>query len=201
MTKFMLALMLALGFSSAAQAGLLIEPYLGYHIGALARDPIGGTPESTDTMTGTALGLRLGYKFVGPWVALDATQGSGKWKDGTPGSSLETDYTTNQLGLVAGVDIPFLFRVWGGYGLQNNTKLKAITSQSGATDTMYYGSYLKGGIGLSMIPFISLNVEYIMNSYQKLDNSTGNGKVDVDSVYSNFKDNVILVGISVPFNL
>jgi hypothetical protein len=102
--KIFAVLTFVLGISSLANAGIMIEPYLGYQTGETANDPVGASPEVTDTSSGMGLGLRLGYKFILPWVALDVTQATGKYKDGTPGNTIENDTSTTQLGLVAGVE-------------------------------------------------------------------------------------------------
>jgi hypothetical protein len=201
MTKLLTVLVLALGVSSAAHAGILIEPYLGYHSGAMGRDPIGAEPEYKDTISGAAFGARLGYKFLGPWAALDVTQGTGTWKDGTPGGSTELDYSFNQLGLTAGLDIPFLVRFWAGYGLQSNGKLKGKAGTSFPNDITVEGSYTKAGIGLGMIPFVSINLEYIMNTYKKVDLGDGGGKVEADTAFTTLKNDTIMFSVSLPINL
>jgi hypothetical protein len=179
----------------------MIEPYLGYQTGETANDPVGASPEVTDTSSGMGLGLRLGYKFILPWVALDVTQATGKYKDGTPGNTIENDTSTTQLGLVAGVDLPFLFRFWAGYGLQNDITIKANTSaNANAVDSKFYGSYVKGGIGFGIIPMLSINVEYVMSTYQKLDLGAGAGKENVDKYYTTLNNNTVMIGVSAPFN-
>lgn len=65
-----------------AQAGLMIEPYVGYERSAAKADfkiaNIAALTDASGTMTGTSYGLRLGYKLLLGWVALDYSAGSGK---------------------------------------------------------------------------------------------------------------------------
>lgn len=195
MKKLFGIMAIALGMSSAAHAGLLVEPYLGYMLGDNKWKLSGDTTEYTDSFGGAAYGLRLGYKFMLPWVALDYTGYSGKAKNGIPGGE-DYDYSGNTLGAVVGVDLPVMFRFWGGYGFQNNmTKKKYI----GGLDFKFTGNYTKLGVGFKGFPLVSINAEYIMNKFDKVD--VGAGVANVDSVFSTYDANLLMLSVSMPFNL
>lgn len=185
------------GISSLAQAGILVEPYLGYQMGDMkytwdsAVTPYGGT-SNTDKLSGTAFGLRLGYKFLLPWVALDYTGTTGSMKgDVLP----DTDYTGTSLGVTAGVDLPIV-HPYAGYGFSNQLTIKGTSS---STEFKYKGTYLKAGVGLGFIPFVDVKLEYQMNTFDKVD--TGSGEVDKSVLFSDFNYNTFMIGVSLPLNL
>lgn len=197
MKKLFAIMAIAFGMSSAAQAGIFVEPYLGYLFGDLKWKSIGSSTEYTDNLGGVSYGLRLGYKFLLPWVAVDYTGFSGTGKIGQPGQK-DYDYSGYALGGIVGVDLPVLFRFWGGYGFQNNMTKKGT---SGGPDSKYTGTYTKLGVGFKGFPLISLNAEYIMNKFNKVDFGAGSGVENVDQHFSTFDANLVLLSVSVPFNL
>ena len=192
MKQLLAALAVMIGLSSAAHAGILIEPYLGYEFGDLKTQTVSslGGVETTDKVSGVGYGLRLGYKFMLPWVALDYTAGSGTVKHD---SGPDDDGTQSSLGAVVGVDLP-LIRAWAGYGFSN--ELKAKSSSSTAT---YKGNYMKAGVGLGFIPLVSVNVEYQINDFKKID--LGSGEVDRSTIFDTMKFDTVMVSVSIPFNL
>ncbi len=193
MKKLFGIMAIALGMSSAAHAGLLVEPYLGYMFGDHKWKISGTSTEYTDSFGGAAYGLRLGYKFVLPWVALDYTGYSGKAKNGVPGGT-DFDYSGSALGAVVGVDLPVMFRFWAGYGFQNN-----LTKKYSGADLKFTGGYTKVGVGFKGFPMVSINAEYIINKYDKVDG--GSGVVNVDSAFSTYDANLMMLSVSMPFNL
>lgn len=194
MKKLFGIMAIALGMSSAAHAGLLVEPYLGYMFGDLKYKGVGTSTEYTDTLGGVSYGLRLGYKFMLPWVAVDYTGYGGRGKNGS--GNTDYDYSGSALGGVVGIDLPVMFRFWGGYGFQNNMTKKGT---NGGADTKFTGSYTKIGLGFKGFPLVSINAEYIMNKFNKVD--VGTGVVNVDSIYSTFDSNLLMLSVSMPFNL
>jgi hypothetical protein len=194
MNKLLLILAVFFGVQ-VAQAGILIEPYLGYETGSFKYAEV-GTPDSsfTDTITGTGMGLRLGYKFLIPWVALDYTTVSGKGKAGDP---TEENYDITQTGMAAvvGADIPLL-RAWLGYGFSNESVRKATAN---SVETKLKGTYTKVGVGFKFIPFVSLNAEYKINNDDKVEGSGfSSNKSDV---FSSLSNNSLMISVSAPFNL
>lgn len=150
MKKLVVVLAMMLGMSGVAQAGVLIEPYLGYEFGKTS-DPDGKT-------TGTVLGARLAYTlpaFV--WLGLDATMGVSETFDPDTGSSRDGNRET--VSAVVGVDLPVLLRVWAAYGFHNKFK-----TDSGAD---FEGKNMKLGVGFTGLPFISINFEYIKDEFDE----------------------------------
>jgi hypothetical protein len=198
MKQILAAFTLVLGLSSVSQAGILIEPYLGYETGDLSYTPVftGTGTEFKDVQTGTGYGLRLGYKFLIPWVALDYSGVSGKAKTGASAIGFaDTDYTRSSLGAVVGADLPII-RLWAGYGLSNELAYKATASTAASK---FKGSYVKAGVGLKLIPFLSVNLEYKMNTYTKFDNGTTES--DIKDFFSSHKNDMLMISLSAPFNL
>lgn len=173
MKKLLLVLALGLGFTSTSHADLMVEPYLGYEMGT-------GSQGSNDfKVTGTDLGLRLGYDTgVMFWAALDYTMGSLTLD---PDSGTSDDGKRTSLAAVVGLDLPVLFRVWAGYGFSNEMKFDAAA---------WKGKYTKFGVGFTALPFVSLNLEVINDTW---DDSDSGG--DPDS-----KNTSYLLSVSLPLN-
>lgn len=171
MKKLLLVLAMGLGFASTSHADILIEPYIGYEMGK-------GTAGTTDfKLSGTDLGLRVGYASpVMFWAALDYTMGSGTF-DPDGGSS--GDGKRSSLGAVVGLDFPILLRAWLGYGFTNDLKLDSDTLK---------GKYTKLGVGFTGLPFVSLNLEVISDTW---DDSSGGGDPDA-------KNTSYLISVSLP---
>ncbi len=179
------------GFSANA---ILIEPYFGYEVGKTSTTSASDGSNSSSDTTGTALGLRLGYKFLLPWVALDYTTVSGKSK----GSTAETDFTRSSLGAVVGADLPIGLRVYAGYGFQDDFKDKGT---NGDPDQITKGTYTKGGIGFKIIPMVALNLEHTIHSYNKVNLGAGAGDENISTYFSKVEYNTTMLSLSVPISL
>lgn len=176
-----LALLLVGGFASTANAGIFVEPYLGYGFGSYENGADKGK------ITGPVLGGRVAGEFAMVFIGGDYSMGLGN-KINSDNTSSDLDVDTSMLFGVIGVNLPVV-RAWVGYGLMNETKVKtaiADTTHSG-------GSHVKLGVGFSLIPMLSLNAEYIISDYKKLESSLGSGD-------SNLKSNTVLVSASVPLS-
>lgn len=173
MKKLLAAVILVLGFTSAAQAGIMIEPYLGFEMGK--------TKSPDGKLEGTQLGLRLAYSApIFFWAGLDATLGvSAKNK---PDGAAESAATRSTYHAVVGVDFPILVRAWAGYGLMNDIKVDTGT---------YKGKSTKLGVGFTGLPFLSLNVEMISETFDKLDSTT---------LASEFKNDTYVLSVSLPLD-
>lgn len=165
-----LALLLTTGISS--RADFLIEPYLGYHMGKFET---GGVSEDSK---GVTYGGRLGFStLIG--LQFGAEYMAGKWEaDFNP--KFKGD--VSNLGVFVAYDFPILLRVFGSYFFDAEIK-----------DTnKYEGSAMKLGVGLSPVPLIDINFEYITSTYDKL-----NG----NSLASDAKSNMYGVSVSIPLTL
>lgn len=173
MKKLIAVFALISGFACVSQAGVLIEPYLGYEMGT-TKDAIDGKLE------GTQMGLRLAYTApVFFWAGLDATMGmSAKAKaDGVPDEEAKRTTVSG----VVGVDFPILVRAWLGYSFVNEIKFDA---------GKYKGNQTKVGVGFTGLPFVSLNFEYVTEKFDKFEDFTVNPELKNDSY---------VVSVSLPF--
>ena len=148
MKKLLVVCALVLGFGSVSQAGILLEPYLGYEMGKT--DPGDGE------LNGTVLGARIAW--TAPlifWLGADiATSVSEEAK-----RSLGTDDAKRTVvGAVVGVDFPILVRAWLSYGFLNDLKVDSAKLE---------GTQTKVGVGFTGLPFVSLNLEYIKDAWDK----------------------------------
>ena len=185
MKRILSALALTLGISSMAQAGMVIEPYLGYSSGDFKYTSISPASTVSAKTSGTDLGLRLGYKFLLPWVALDYTLSTGKAKADT-----DADYSGTGLGFTFGVNLPML-HPYAGYGFSNQYK---VSDASGSST--FKGTYTKVGVGLGFIPFVDVLLEYKINSYSKVETSTG--EYDQSLLFSDLSHGTMMIGVSLP---
>ena len=159
-------------FTSSAQAGFLIEPYLSYSFGSQ-------DGSSTDTnFNGPGYGARLGYQFLGFMAGADYSIQSLNFDD---------DGDKKQLGLFAGYDAPILFRVWGTYFLNGSIEFDSNSELDG-------GSGYALGAGYTGLPFVSLNVEYRVMNYDEASAANVTNTVDIET-------KEILFSVSLPLNL
>lgn len=158
--------------SSVSHADFLIEPYLGYHLGKCEAG------SSDVDAKGVTFGGRLGFStMIGLQFGLDYM--GGEWRVDT---SPRTDATLSNLGVFVGYEFPIMLRVFGSYffdaELKDTSKLE--------------GDMIRLGVGLSPLPFIDVNLEYIKSTYDKL-----NGV----SLGSDVKMDMYGITLSVPFEI
>lgn len=174
MKKLLAVYAICMGFVSVSQAGLLVEPYLGYETGT--------TQNSSGKLDGSQLGLRLAYTApVMFWAGIDATTGISATVKPDVGSSEGVKRTT--LAGVVGMDFPILVRAWVAYGFSN--ELKTETSNS-----KLKGSSYKVGVGFTGLPLVSLNLEYLSESFNDVDGVT---------LSPEFKNNSYVLSVSLPW--
>lgn len=158
--------------ASAAQAGFMIDPYIG----------IGQTKTSVDvasaddeTSTSTVLGSRLGYSFILVSAGID-------YQIMKAEDAAEDDVTVNNISAFVGVDLPILFRFWAEYFISSNY-------DSDDLDVSFKDGY-GIGIGFTGLPFVSLNLEIEALNY------------DVDFGGNDFDYTVAstILSASIPFN-
>lgn len=158
--------------SSVSHAEFLIEPYLGYHIGKYDQ---GSADENASGVTfggrlgfSTMLGLQFGADYMG-----------GEWSIDT---DPDTDGTLSNIGVFVGYEFPILIRVFGSYFFDAELK----------DEGKLEGDMIRLGVGLSPLPFIDVNLEYITATYDKFNGA---------SLGTDAKMNMYGVTVSVPFEL
>ncbi len=167
-------------FSQAAQADLLLEPYLGYTFASGEQ----GNDYEYDYMT-PQIGGRVGYQMLGLMAGLDYSTSLGKFdtdvKTVSTGAESTYKYQKNQLGVFVGYNLPILLRVWGTYYFNANIEddIAPITEHSGSGFAL--------GAGFTGLPFVSLNLEYRSFSYDESETSgtttTLNPSLDINEIF------------------
>ncbi|MGZ3770600.1 MAG: outer membrane beta-barrel protein [Bdellovibrio sp.] len=176
MKKLLAVFALVLGFANTSNAGLMIEPYLGYEFGK-TKDAIDGS------LSGSQMGLRLAYSApVLFWAGLDGTFGSSATLKPDSGSN-ETAKRTTVYGVV-GLNFPILLRAWYGYSFMDEVNFEVRGKAKGS------GSKL--GVGFTGLPFVSLNFEYLNEKFTSM-----NG-VDISPA---LKNDSYIFSVSLPINL
>ena len=134
MKKLVLALML-ISFTSA-QAGLLVEPYIGYGSIATTTD----VPNADDDREGGSfVGGRLGYSFLLFSAGLDYNTGKAD------------EYSRTESSAFVGFDLPILFRFYAKHIFASELKNDDF-------DFDFKEGYALG-VGFTGLPFVVLNVE------------------------------------------
>lgn len=175
-----------------AQAGVLLEPFLGYDQASMNAVTVGNTDVSS-TASGMDYGARAGYRFSqGMWLSAEYSLGSG---NGKPKDSSQEDstYTKNAMSALVGYD-EGAFRFWGGYGVSEKLTFKNSTGESNLSGTSY-----KLGAGYKPAPNFSVNLEYLVPTYTKYNN--GGADADVDTAFSKLNSSSIQLSLSMPFDL
>jgi hypothetical protein len=155
-----------------SHAALLIDPYIGLNLNGSTKF---GTAENDYKNSPVSLGARVGFAQLGFSVGLDYQITSGvEVKNDT------NEYDSTEMAIFGGFDFPILVRAYAGY---------IVSADFESTASKYdEGSGYKLGAGFTGLPFISLNVEYKVVSYDKL-NGVSTSTADNKSM---------LVGVSLP---
>ncbi len=136
-----------------AQADILLEPYIGYYTGK------NDDGSSETKFKGVGLGGRVGYQSMGFMVGGEYM--TGKWSDDDDPSN---DITPSVLGVFVGYNFPVLLRVWGTYGLSVKSKV-----DDGTNSFDLKGDAIKLGVGCTVLPLVSINLEYMSSSFDEMD--------------------------------
>ena len=164
-------------FAGSASALVFVEPYGGLGMGAIKYDlymlNTGGEVKTADTIF--AFGARAGAEFMMFFGGIDVQYGieSSKPKTwaGNDIDNAESDAHKHLMfGLVAGVELPMLpLRFWAGYNFVD--KFSYDDEDDG--DTTLSGSGMKFGAGFKVIPMLSINLEYYMHTFKKIEDESG----------------------------
>lgn len=189
MKSYLLAL--ALFAAPTAQAGILLEPYIGYESGKQTVETSTPAFNTVFTTSGAVLGGRFGYTFpILFWAGLDYSLTTGG--NGKSDNPLVNDntYTRSNLYLVAGFDFPILVRAWFGYGIMNESS----GTSAGTTSKLSGGQSSKLGVGFTGLPFVSINLEAY---FQKPNKQDGNSL----AAGTSYNDAGFVLTASLPFDL
>ncbi|MBD64224.1 MAG: hypothetical protein CME62_03400 [Halobacteriovoraceae bacterium] len=180
MKKLNFVILFSFLISSVASAGTLIEPYAGMFLNSTYDGDVEGD------LSGNAVGMRLGFQQLGFMAGLD---GRRAFVNLEPETGDDADYTMTQLGFFVGYNFPVLLRVWGEY----------VFALDGVNDDdsdvkLKKGSGFLIGLGYSLLPFISLNLEYGSVGTTEIESSTGTSDLEIDN-------NVLFLSLSLPLTI
>ncbi len=190
--KLGLIMLLTALFGLNAQAGVLVEPYLGISSMGNGKSKSGSTRTEYDYKLAPTAGLRAGYSMWGFKLGLDASYEKTTLESHTlSGTKIiplaDQDIDKSQVGVFLGYNLPVPMSVWftyyfmGSATYENDSKL---TSGSGfAFGTSYTGFSL-----------IALNFEYRNVKYDEFETAAG----ATSAADANLGE--ILLSVSVPFN-
>jgi hypothetical protein len=189
MKKCLLVLMTFFALNS--YAGLLLEPVVG--ISLLGNVTTGSGEYDMNTVPVT-WGARIGYSFLGIMGGIDYQVTNGVEFDVPSSTSADTndvqknaEYDVKETGVFIGYDFPILVRGWMGYILSSKMESSTVASYEDG------GGY-KYGIGLTALPFISVNFESKVLNY---DTAIRNGV----STGVNVKNKFYTLSVSLPLDL
>ena len=185
---FAVCLFTAVLIPNQSRASFLIDPYVGYN---LAWDTVtqqaGGVSGELDmTRTGAMYGARVGYQFLGLMAGLEYGMGSGMTRElaaatiggiSLPESSL--NYDASYMGVFVGYELPIMLRAWATYFFDASWDFDTAGKVDLTTIAL--------GVGFTGLPFVSLNAEYRINTYEDADNFETNAD--------------ILFSVSLPLNI
>jgi len=160
------ALVLTGAFSQQSKASFLIDPYIGYKLawdtGTIEAGGISG--ELDFTRNGVMYGARAGYQFLGFMAGLEYGMGSGINYELAAGKiggidipSSDSKYDASYLGIFVGYELPIMLRAWATYFFDANWE-----AEDGDKTEL---TVISLGVGFTGLPFVSLNAEYRMNSF------------------------------------
>lgn len=173
-----------LGLSATAQAGVFIEPELGYGFSTF-KDKTPVPPQSLK-VNNYYYGARAGWQFHN-WFFIGADYSAtfgGKAKNDV-GTKYNID-DKNLYGIIGG-DWNVI-RAYVGYGFQND-----FTLDTGTKTKYNGGTHYKVGLAYKIFPMLALNVEYLASSYKKSIQTGGTSNPE------NIDDNQVRIGISIPW--
>jgi hypothetical protein len=175
-----------------ANAGLYLEPYVGYGVGSF-------TGDITVTEASTSADVKLDWDASGP--TFGGKVGIGLIPLLTIGAdyqSLDFDLTSNNdevensslkgssYGPFVQLSLP-LFKFSATYFLSADSE----------GDDEYEGKAMKVGVGFTGLPFIAINVDYLTISYDKA--TSGDSSQTIDKLEADVK--VTILSVSLPLSI
>lgn len=180
-------LILAFLIIKPASAGVLIEPVLGYNFGKFDVDTAGFDSES---MTGPAIGGRIGYQNLGFQLGLDYLRSTMDIDN----NDYKEDATISEFAAFVGFEFPILLRAYAGYIFSASGETEADFGTGKDDVKLEDGSGVKLGLGFTLLPFVDINLEYRKGSFDEW--KFGSQKIDDKVDYSAY-----MIAVSLPFVL
>lgn len=165
-------------FPQQSKASFLIDPYVGYKLAwDTATLESGGLSADFDiTRNGVMYGARAGYQFLGLMAGVEYGMGTGLTSDLAAGSiggfnvpGAESSYDASYMGVFVGYELPIMLRAWATYFFDANWE-----AEDGSKTEL---TAISLGVGFTGLPFVSLNAEYRLNTFDSGDNYETNGEV------------------------
>lgn len=153
MRLFLLFIFLG-SFTFQTHAGILLEPYAGYHLGSY-KD---GTKKD---LKGLSYGARLGADVTNMAFGIDFMMGS--WEDDADPSA---DWKPQDIGVFFAFN-GGVARFYAAYLIDAENK----KTENGST-SKYEGSGIKLGVGFPVASVAYLNLEYLAHTYEERNGST-----------------------------
>ena len=190
--KLGLIMLLTALFGLNAQAGVLVEPYLGISTFGNGKSKSGSTRTEYDYKLAPTAGLRLGYSMWGFKVGLDASYEKTTMESDTlSGTNIiplaDQDIDKSQAGIFVGYNLPVPMSVWFTYYLMGSATFEndsKFTSGSGYS----FGTSYTG------LPLVAINFEYRNVKYDEFETAAGATSV----ADANLGE--ILLSASIPFD-
>lgn len=182
-------LILAFLIIKPADAGLLVEPVVGYSFSKSDMDANTGGVSKDSKGTGASLGGRLGYQNFGFQLGVDYLRST----ISNDANQFKSDTTVNEFAGFVGFEFPVLLRVYAGYIFAANGE--ADYNPGSGEDTLKFqnGTGMKAGIGFTGLPFVDINFEYRKGTFGEYKFGSAMAQ-EVDTNYSAY-----MIGISLPF--
>lgn len=188
-------LLLTLLTTYASQAGILLEPIVGYIVSGNVKDSETGATKEDYDYTSLNYGARVGLQVAGVMVGAEYNQATPSWDDQINTTAVDTDFKESNLGAFVGYNFPAILRVWGTFYFDSTSEV-----DSGITKGAKFKGAGQGiGIGFTSLPLISLNVEYRMLTYDEYISAAG-VTVNLNS-QQEYTAKEIVLSVSIPFEL
>ncbi len=186
MSRFstIIAFLCILGMAPLAQAGFHMEPHVGF---GLSNKWEQGS--SSGDLSKTITGIKLGYQApMGLQVGGEIQIGTGTFDQDNTVFLNDIDSVDVGIGPYLGYQSPLGIRGYVGV-------FRSALALDDAADNTFTGVGFKLGAGYRIIDWFAVNLEYITTSYDKFDNSFGDGDLD-----PKVKVNTVMLVASFPFH-
>ena len=171
------SLFILMSFSGTAHAGFLIEPFVDYAVSGKSKQG-----SADDDFSALGFGARLGMTTLGFMYGLEYATGNYTVKQSTG----DVDGSFSDLGLFVGYEFPILIRAWISYYIQSKSDVDN-------SNVEYKGTGTKIGVGYTGLPFISINLQLLMQTYDEYEAGSLSGTLAND-----IKNTAYLLGVSLP---